>query len=216
MRRNLALVFVAVLILSLAIVGCQRQAPTPPPPPAPAPEPAPAPPPTGQPSPATQPAPVPPPATGGGEPSQEVKAHLKQGMSYVSVAKSSPRTFRENIENAINEFSNAINKDPSYAEAYSNRAVAYMMQRKYNKALDDLKKARELKPESASIRYNLASVHSLMGNTDYGMDELDAALERGFDDYDSLRRDPDIDNLRRHREFRAVLEKHKVFIRIRH
>lgn len=149
-----------------------------------------------------------------GEPGQEVKAHLKQGMSYVSIAKNatSKSVFNENLDNAIAEFSNAINKDPNYAEAYSNRAVAYMLQKKNNKALDDLKKAKELKPDSATIRYNLASVHSLMGNTDYGLDELDAALSKGFNDYDSLRKDPDINNLRKSKEFKQILEKHKVFI----
>jgi len=148
------------------------------------------------------------------EPGQEVKAHLKQGMSYVSIAKNatSKAVFNENLENAIAEFSNAINKDPNYAEAYSNRAVAYMLQKKNNKALDDLKKAKEIKPDSATIRYNLASVHSLMGNTDYGLDELDAALSKGFNDYDSLRKDPDINNLRKSKEFKKILEKHKVFI----
>jgi tetratricopeptide (TPR) repeat protein len=148
------------------------------------------------------------------EPGQEVKAHLKQGMSYVSIAKNatSKSVFNENLDNAIAEFSNAINKDPNYAEAYSNRAVAYMLQKKNNKALDDLKKAKELKPDSATIRYNLASVHSLMGNTDYGLDELDAALSKGFNDYESLRKDPDINNLRKSKEFKQILEKHKVFI----
>ncbi len=148
------------------------------------------------------------------EPGQEVKAHLKQGMSYVSIAKNatSKAIRNENINNAIAEFTNAINKDPNYAEAYSNRAVAYMLQGKNNKALDDLKKAKELKPDSATIRYNLASVHSLMGNTDYGLDELDEALAKGFNDYDSLRKDPDINNLRKSREFKKILEKHKVFI----
>jgi len=135
-------------------------------------------------------------------------------MSYVSIAKNatSKSVFNENLDNAIAEFSNAINKDPNYAEAYSNRAVAYMLQKKNNKALDDLKKAKEIKPDSATIRYNLASVHSLMGNTDYGLDELDAALSKGFNDYDSLRKDPDISNLRKSKEFQQILEKHKVFI----
>ena len=149
-----------------------------------------------------------------GEPSEAAKANLKQGMSYVSIAKNatSKGIFNENIENAISEFTNAINKDPNYAEAYSARASAYMLQKKNNKALDDLKKAKEIKPDSASIRYNLACVHSLMGNTDYGLDELDAALSKGFNDYDSLRKDPDINNLKKSKEFQKILEKHKVFI----
>jgi tetratricopeptide (TPR) repeat protein len=169
-------------------------------------------PPPAQEKPAAAPAEAAKPASG--EPSQEVKAHLKQGMSYVSIAKNatSKSVFNENLDNAIAEFSNAITKDPNYAEAYSNRAVAYMLQKKNNKALDDLKKAKEIKPDSATIRYNLASVHSLMGNTDYGLDELDAALSKGFNDYDSLRKDPDINNLRKSKEFQKILEKHKVFI----
>lgn len=149
-----------------------------------------------------------------GEPSEAAKSNLKQAMSYISIAKSSTSkgARNENIENAIAEFTNAMNKDPNYAEAYSGRAGAYMLQGKNNKALDDLKKAKEIKPDSASIRYNLACVHSLMGNTDYGLDELDAALSKGFNDYDSLRKDPDINNLRKSKEFKKILEKHKVFI----
>lgn len=148
------------------------------------------------------------------EPSEAAKANLKQGMSYISIAKSSnsKAAFNENLDNAISEFSNAINKDSNYAEAYSARAAAYMLQKKNNKALDDLKKAKELKPDSAMIRYNLACVHSVMGNTDYGLDELDSALAKGFNDYDSLRKDPDLNNLRKTKEWRTILEKHKVFI----
>jgi tetratricopeptide (TPR) repeat protein len=205
MTKKLAIALLTVIFVLTGILACQQQ-PAPPPPPAPAPAPAPAPPepPKGEPA---KPA-------ASGEPSPEAKANLKQAMSYVSIAKNanSPAVFNENIENAITEFTNATNKDPNYAEAYSGRAGAYMMQKKYNKALDDLKKAKDLKPDSASIRYNLACVHSLMGNVDYGLDELDAALTKGFNDYDSLRKDPDLNNLRKHKEWRPILEKHKVFI----
>jgi tetratricopeptide (TPR) repeat protein len=209
MKRKFVVLSLVLALTIAAFYGCKQQAPAPAPEPVAAPAAAPA----ATPAPAA-PTTAPAPATNtkGGEASQEVKAHLKQGMSYVSVAKSNPGTANENIENAISEFSNAIQKDGSYAEAYSNRAVAYMLQKKYNKALDDLKKAKDLKPDSASIRYNLASVHSLMGNLDYGMDELDVALEKGFNDYEVLRRDPDINNLRKHKDFQKTLEKHKVFI----
>jgi len=210
MKKGYIIILLAICVIFAGFIGCQQkqeapvtatkqEAPPPPPPGAQQPP---------QPPSGTQPPPA------AGEPSIEVKSHIKQGLSYVSVAKNanSPGIFNENIENAINEFSNAINKDPNYAEAYSNRGVAYMMQKKYNKALDDLKKAKELKPDSANIRYNLASCYSLMGSVDYGLDELDSALAKGFNSYDSLRKDPDIANLRKHKEFRKILEKHKVFI----
>jgi tetratricopeptide (TPR) repeat protein len=198
MKRTIIASLAVTGFIALALIGCGQQSSPPPPPPPQAQAPAPA-----------APAPAAP-----GQPSLEVTQHLKQGMAYVSTAKNagSPAIFNENINNAINEFSNAIKKDPGYATAYSNRAVAYMMQKKYNLALDDLKKAKELKPTDPSIRYNLASCHSLMGNVDLGFVELDAALANGFNDYDSLRKDPDIANLRKNPDWRKTLEKYKVFL----
>ncbi|HNS55225.1 MAG TPA: tetratricopeptide repeat protein [Syntrophales bacterium] len=187
-------------LIAAALIGCgQQSSPPPPPPPPPA---------------AQAPAPAAPAPAAPAGPSLEVTQHLKQGMAYVSTAKNanSPAIFNENINNAINEFSNAIKKDPGYATAYSNRAVAYMMQKKYNLALDDLKKAKELKPSDPAVRYNTAACHSLMGNVDLAFVELDAALANGFNDYDSLRKDPDLANMRKHPDWRKTLEKYKVFI----
>jgi len=198
MKRTIIASLAVTGLIAIALIGCGQQSSPPPPPPPQAQAPA-----TAAPAPAAP-----------GQPALEVTQHLKQGMAYVSTAKNanSPAIFNENINNAINEFSNAIKKDPGYATAYSNRSVAYMMQKKYNLALDDLKKAKELKPNDPAIRYNLASCHSLMGNVDLGFVELDAALANGFNDYDSLRKDPDIANLRKHADWRKTLEKYKVFL----
>lgn len=197
------------LLVALALAGCDQLSGV-----NKQPEPAPAPVPQ---QPAVQ-APVAPEAPAAvapaGEPGLEAKTHLKQGFSYIVTAKNARDAVnrRENLENALNEFSLAIKKEPGYAEAYSNRAVAYMQLRKFNKAQEDLNQARTLAPDSAGIRYNLASLYSLKGDVDLALDEIDAALERGFADYDALRRDPDLDNLRKHGDFRKILERHKVFI----
>lgn len=148
------------------------------------------------------------------EPSLEVRSHIKQGFAYISTAKNAREIHirDENIENALKEFSLAITQDPNYAEAYSNRAATYMQQKKFNKAEEDLRRAKELSPNSPSVRYNYASLHSLKGNVDLALDEIDAALTNGFSDYDALRLDPDLNNVRKHPEFRKILEQHKVFI----
>lgn len=199
--------YLPTLLVAFLLVGCdqltgQNKQAEQAPPPAPA-----------QPAAVPQAAPEAPPA-GAGEPSLEAKTHLKQGFSYIVTAKNARDAVnrQENLENALNEFSLAIKKEPGYAEAYSNRAVAYMQLRKFNKAQEDLNQARTLAPDNAGIRYNLASLYSLKGDVDLALDEIDAALERGFADYDALRRDPDLDNVRKHGDFRKILERHKVFI----
>lgn len=145
----------------------------------------------------------------------DAKQHLQQGMIYVSLAKANPKTKDENYNNALLEFSNAIKIYPKYAEAYSDRGVVYMQQKKYNKAEEDLKKAVELKPTDPIILYNLAALYSLEKKNDLALDYLDKSLEYGFNNFDALKpkgknSDPDLANLRKDPEFKKVLEKHKV------
>jgi tetratricopeptide (TPR) repeat protein len=145
-----------------------------------------------------------PPSKQGDNIPMEAKLNLQQGMNYVK---------SRDYENAIKEFSLAIEKYPNYAVAYSNRGVAYMQQKKFNKAMDDLLKASEIDPSNKDIHYNFTSLYSLQNQLDRALDSLDKALSLGFNDYDALRNDPDLANLRKHPEFRKILEKHKVFIK---
>jgi tetratricopeptide (TPR) repeat protein len=133
----------------------------------------------------------------------EAKLNMQQGMNYLR---------SRDYGNAIKEFTLAIEKYPNYDTAYSNRAVAYMQQKKFNKAGDDLKKTVEINPKNPTAHYNLVALYSLQNQLDRAIDSLDRALELGFNNYDALRNDPDLNNVRRHPEFRKTLEKHKVFI----
>ena len=133
----------------------------------------------------------------------EAKLNMQQGMNYLR---------SKDYDNAIKEFTVAIQKHPAYDVAYSNRAVAYMQQKKFNKALDDLKKAEEINPRNPTVHYNFVALYSLQNQLDRSLDSLDRCLELGFNNYDALRVDPDLNNVRKHPEFRKILEKHKVFI----
>jgi Tfp pilus assembly protein PilF len=133
----------------------------------------------------------------------DAKLNLQQGMNYL-------RT--RDFENAIKEFTVAIEKHAAYDVAYSNRAVAYMQQKKFNKAMDDLKKAEDINPGNATVHYNLVALYSLQNQLDRSLDSLDRSLELGFNNYDALRSDPDLNNVRKHAEYKKILEKHKIFI----
>jgi len=134
----------------------------------------------------------------------DAKLNLQQGMNYL-------RT--HDYDNAIKEFTVAIQKFPDYDVAYSNRAVAFMQQKKFNKALDDLNKAVGINPNNATVHYNFMALYSLEDKLDRALDSLDRALELGFNNYDALRTDPDLNRVRKHPEFRKICEKYKVFIR---
>jgi tetratricopeptide (TPR) repeat protein len=131
----------------------------------------------------------------------EAKHHFQQGLTFAAIGR---------IEEGIQEFNVAIGLNPTYAAAYGNRGVAYMTQRKYNKALEDLQNAVRLAPEDRNALYNLAALRTLRQEFDLAIETLDQALKHGFDNYDALRRDADLEGLRRQPEFRKLLERHKI------
>lgn len=133
----------------------------------------------------------------------DAKLNLQQGLNYLRSS---------DLDNALKEFTLAIEKHPPYDVAYSCRAVAYMQQKKFNKALDDLKTAEGINPKNSVVQYNLMALYSLQNQIDRSLDSLDRCLELGFNNYEALRNDPDLNSVRKHPEFRKILEKHRVFI----
>jgi tetratricopeptide (TPR) repeat protein len=132
----------------------------------------------------------------------DAELHFKQGITYAA---------RADYDNAILEFQKSINIR-STAKAYSNMGVCYMKTGKVNKALEALQTAVRIDNCDSFAQYNLAAVYSVMDKTDLGIDALDKALQCGFSNYDAIRFDKDLDNLRGEPEFRTTLEKHKVFL----
>ncbi len=150
---------------------------------------------------------------------QEASRHIQEGFRWIALAKNSgdnKAAFNESMDNAINEYTKSIEIDSGdeklKGKAHEHRGTAYMVINKRNKAEEDLKKAAELLPDSFSVYYNLACLYSLENKIDLALDSLDKALENGFQEYDLLRGDSELKNLRKSPEFKKVLDKHKVFI----
>lgn len=140
--------------------------------------------------------------------------HFNQGFSYLgSLEVASSEKQRDRLlENAEKEFSLAIKKNPQYFEAFLNRGAVYLTQGKFNKAEQDYLQASKLKPNDKSLNYNIACLYSKIEKIDLALDALEKSLESGFDDIERLRNDADLDNLRKNKEFNALLEKHKIFL----
>ncbi|MBI5633340.1 MAG: tetratricopeptide repeat protein [Nitrospirae bacterium] len=113
-------------------------------------------------------------------------------------------------DEAIREFTLAIEKYPKFEVSYSNRAAAFLAQKKFDKAVEDLNKAYSINPNHPVVHYNFATLYSLQNQTSRSLASLNRALELGFDDFSYLEQDPDLDNVRKSREFRKLLEKRRA------
>lgn len=119
-------------------------------------------------------------------------------------------------DQAITKFEQAIAKDSSFALAYMNLGVCYLQKGSdyYPRARRHLEHASRLREgrDDPLVWYNLTAVYSLTEAFDKAFHALDRALALGFKEFDALRTDEDLYELRRKNEFREILEKHRVFL----
>jgi tetratricopeptide (TPR) repeat protein len=86
-------------------------------------------------------------------------------------------------DQAINDYTRAIELNPYLPEAYNNRAYVYMVKKDYASALSDLDMAIELRPDYVNALMNRGDIYNYYYSIDY---------TRAVADYDHvLRVDPD-------------------------
>lgn len=97
--------------------------------------------------------------------------HLKKGDDYSENGK---------WNEAIIEYTKAIELAPSLIEAYNNRATAYIEKGEYDKAIDDCTKAIEIDPQSTIPYYNRSIVYLHKGQYEKAIDDCDKIIEMGL------------------------------------
>ena len=87
----------------------------------------------------------------------------------------------ERWEEAIAEYSKAINLDPNYAKAYNNRGSAYSYLGDLRHAIVDYDKAIALDPEKPQPYANRGLAYSALGDPDQAIADLQRALSLASD-----------------------------------
>ncbi|KAL3616381.1 uroporphyrin-III C-methyltransferase [Castilleja foliolosa] len=81
---------------------------------------------------------------------------------------------------------------------------------KYEEALERFESVLGSKPEaneSAVASYNVACCYSKLDQIQAGLSALEDALEAGFEDFKRIRTDPDLDNVRKSKDFDPLLKR---------
>lgn len=75
----------------------------------------------------------------------------------------------------------------------------------YERSLETDQKLVAAEPGNPVFRYNLACSHSVLGQVDRAFEALEKALELGYRAFDEMRKDPDLENLRKDRRWSRLL-----------
>jgi tetratricopeptide (TPR) repeat protein len=94
--------------------------------------------------------------------------YLKTGNAYAK---------KGQYDQAIADFTKALEINPWYADAYSNRGVAYLHKGQYDRAIADYTKALEINPRYAEACFNRGNLYYKKGQYDKAIADFTKAVE---------------------------------------
>lgn len=105
----------------------------------------------------------------------------------------------------IQFFEKLVENRPRFIEALSALGDLYTRIGLYEKGLAIDLKLAEYKPDDGIVFYNLACSYSLLNHIDLSLETLKKAIEYGYEDFDHLRQDEDLNNLRKDSRFETLM-----------
>jgi len=98
---------------------------------------------------------------------QTAKGSFKAGKTFCKAS---------NYSDAVNQFTKAIELDPSYAEAYAARAEAYVMTEEFELAAKDYERAAQLDMGEAEYAFSAGSMNYKLENYQQAVNNLRMGL----------------------------------------
>lgn len=100
-----------------------------------------------------------------------------------------------------------LDSNPQHPRALEMLGQALTRAGRHDEALEADLRLAHLRPKDPIAFYNLACSYSNLENLDAAFDALRRAFDLGYRDYRHLLRDPDLENVRRDRRFKSLLDK---------
>ena len=99
-----------------------------------------------------------------------------------------------------------ISKHPDDSRAHIFYASSLAEADKPEEAKLEVNKALELSPNDTLMLYNVACLQSRLGDNNKSLEYLKKAIANGYANYDWLKRDPDLNNIRSEPEYIELMK----------
>lgn len=125
-------------------------------------------------------------------------------MPKKPLARKLNRDEKRNLDVEIGFIEGVVRKDPSFVEALQILGDDYTKRGRFTDGLKVDEQLAVLRPQDATVLYNLACSYSLTGQIDQAFDALLRSLGAGYDDFKWLAQDPDLEAVRKHPRYGEV------------
>jgi len=120
------------------------------------------------------------------------------------LAKKMSREEKRNLDVEISFIEGVVQKDPDYVEALQILGDDYTKRGRFADGLKIDEQLARLRPQDATVLYNLACSYSLTDQVEHAFAALHRALAAGYDDFKWMAQDPDLELLRKHPLYQGV------------
>jgi tetratricopeptide (TPR) repeat protein len=104
---------------------------------------------------------------------------------------------KKELEEALRQFQKTLSLQPGYNEFDQNKiTIVLEVKRKYEQKLDLFRHISKVKPNSAETDYHIACIYSRKGQIQQGIGWLNQAIAKGFDRWELIETDSDLDRIR--------------------
>jgi len=110
------------------------------------------------------------------------------------------------IDKAIAQFRKTLSIQPNFPEALNNLAMAFTFSRQYDQALEVFDKLIALQPDNPANYYNVAVLQALLNNVSDSLGWLNKAVAKGYDNWDLIKTDKDLENIRNSEGYRELVK----------
>ncbi len=116
----------------------------------------------------------------------------------------------KDYQQAVEDFQKILDEAPFDFRANYHIAFAYLLVKNYTKAIHHFEIARRINPQDELTLYNLACAYALAGGkTTEAIEALEASVKAGFNDYQHVEKDPDLDSIRADERYLRLIERLK-------
>jgi len=116
------------------------------------------------------------------------------------------------VEDARGRERAAVTMDQAQRMRLHQQALQLLRAKAYDEAIKVLAKILKVYPHDSTALYNTACAYALKGERDKAVEFLKRSVEEGFNDFDHIARDPDLDPIRDHPGYKDLMAKKEEYM----
>jgi tetratricopeptide (TPR) repeat protein len=107
---------------------------------------------------------------------------------------------------AMEQYKRALQLNPKFLPALNNLALVTAANKEYYKALTVFLDLLNYAPNDAETHYNIACMYSRLNRVDEAIKWLQEAIDKGYSNWESIKRDGDLDNIRGSLAYKELIQ----------